>query len=247
LIERGTYQFGDTTISYVVTRSKRRKKTVAIKLDPLEGVSITVPHATSKQDVMAFIGKRAGWIMRNAGKLVLPPSPNDFVSGESLPYLGQQVPMSVEPSKSNRTKVSFDQLTFHVEVPVSLTGDERRQYIRTAFEKWYKERAAEQLPVVVEKWTSRIGARPKEILIRSQRRRWGSCASDGTIRFNWRVLMTEPALVEHVVVHEMLHLKHLNHSAAFWQEFNRIMPDYGIRKSRLNEVGVFLDLLKSNS
>jgi hypothetical protein len=242
LIERGTYEFGDTTIRYLVTRSKRRKKTVSIKLDPLEGVVIAVPQATSSEDVREFIRKRAGWIVRSTSKLVPPPRPKDFVSGESLPYLGRQVPMNVGPSKSRHTKVWFDQRTFHVEVSVSLTGDERQRKIRSAFEKWYKERAAEQLPVVVEKWTGRIGTGPKEILIRSQRRRWGSCASDGTIRFNWRVLMTEPALVEHVVVHEMLHLKHLNHSAAFWQEFKRIMPDYEIRKSRLNEVGQFLDL-----
>lgn len=242
MIERGTYEFGDTTIRYLVTRSKRRKKTVSIKLDPLEGAVIAVPHATSSEEVRAFIRKRAGWIVRSTSKLVPPPRPKDFVSGESLPYLGRQVPMNIGRSMSKHTKVWFDQRTFHVEVPASLKGDERREKIRSAFENWYKQRAAEQLPVVVDKWTGRIGARPKEILIRSQRRRWGSCAQDGTIRLNWRVIMAEPALVEHVVVHELLHLKHLNHSDVFWQEFKRIMPDYEIRKSRLNEVGQRLDL-----
>ena len=81
-----------------------------------------------------------------------------------------------------------------------------------------------------------------DVLIRDQRQRWGSCAPDGTLRFNWRVMMLEPALVDYVIVHELTHLAVPNHSDDYWKLVNRIMPDAQERRQKLREVGRTLPL-----
>ena len=115
--------------------------------------------------------------------------------------------------------------------------------IRRAVVGWYRDRAAERLPGVVERWWPRLGRSEKSrILIRDQRQRWGSCAPDGTLRFNWRAMMLKPALIEYVVVHELAHLTHRNHSTDFWDLLSTAMPDAQQRRLRLREEGRTLPL-----
>lgn len=76
------------------------------------------------------------------------------------------------------------------------------------------------------------------ISMRNQRTRWGSCSSDGNLNFNCRLLYVPPELVDYVVVHELAHRKHMNHSAAFWQEVERYMPDYRERRERLKQYSI---------
>ena len=80
------------------------------------------------------------------------------------------------------------------------------------------------------------------VLVRDQKTRWGSCSSDGTLRFNWRLAMLDPELVESVVVHELAHLDVMNHSPAFWKVVLRAMPDAKERGKRLREAGRYLPL-----
>ena len=78
--------------------------------------------------------------------------------------------------------------------------------------------------------------------MRDQRQRWGSCATDGTLRFNWRIMMLKPALIEYVVVHELAHLTHRNHSPDFWGLVASLLPDAQRRRQVLTEVGRTLPL-----
>ena len=80
------------------------------------------------------------------------------------------------------------------------------------------------------------------MLIRDQRQRWGSCAPDGTLRFNWRVVMLQPELAEYVVVHELAHLKISSHSAEYWTLISSLLPDAQQRRRRLREEGRLLPL-----
>ena len=93
------------------------------------------------------------------------------------------------------------------------------------------------------RWWPRFGGPDRsEVLIRDQRQRWGSCAPDGTLRFNWRVVMLAPALAEYVVVHELAHLRVRSHSTEFWGLVSRVIPDAQQRRRRLREAGKDLPL-----
>ena len=87
-----------------------------------------------------------------------------------------------------------------------------------------------------------VAASRREWLIRDQRRRWGSCAPDGTLRFSWRGMMLEPALIDYIVVHELAHLAQQNHSSDFWTLVASALPDAQERRKRLREAGRTLPL-----
>lgn len=76
------------------------------------------------------------------------------------------------------------------------------------------------------------------ITMRNQRTRWGSCSSDGNLNFNCRLLFVPPELVDYVVVHELAHRRHMDHSPAFWQEVEKYMPDYRERRKRLKQYSI---------
>jgi predicted metal-dependent hydrolase len=241
--ERDSVVFGATTIAYSIRRSRRRKKTIEITLDPSDGVLVSAPFGASSTDVARIVERRAGWIIRKSTESILRPRPKQFVSGESLPYLGRQVRLFVlrEPQDERvggmRVRVSFDHWSFRVLAPDYLAGDDRREAILHAITRWYKQRAQERLEERVLRWSDKLGCQVTRVVTRDQRQRWGSCAPDGTIRFNWRIVMAEPALIDYVVVHELLHLRVRNHSADFWSEMVKAIPDYRVRRARLKEFG----------
>ena len=240
--DRSSVRFGDTTIDYHVRRSKRRKKTVQVTVDG-GGVQVAAPMTTPDDELQAIVRKRAPWILSHASTSMLEAAPKRFVSGETLPYLGRNVRLVVESAGVRSPGVRFDHWRFRVAVPKAIDANDRYEPIRRAVVQWYRDRAAERLSDAVARWWPRLGQREmSRVLIRDQRQRWGSCAPDGTLRFNWRAVMLKPALIEYVVVHELAHLTHRNHSTAFWGLVYKVMPDAQQRRLRLREVGRALPL-----
>ena len=149
----------------------------------------------------------------------------------------------VEQADVRTASVRFDHWRFRVTVPRGMSDSERYTGARRAVVAWYRKRAAARLPTSVERWWPRLGRgdRPR-VLIRDQRQRWGSCAPDGTLRFNWRAMMLEPSLIEYIVVHELAHLTVKNHSAEFWGLVSNALPDVQQRRERLRDAGRALPL-----
>ena len=240
--EQGSVRFGGTTIQYHVRRSARRRKTVDITVDGT-GVQVAVPQDTPDEDVRDIVHRRAPWILAHAPETLLEALPKGFVSGETLPYLGRNVRMVVSVGDVRAPEVRFDHWRLRITVPRDLSEGNRSGCIRRAVVAWYRRRAEARLATIVERWWPRFGGRePYRLLIRDQRQRWGSCAPDGTLRFNWRLAMLRPDLAEYVVVHELAHLRVRNHSTEFWNLLSRAMPDAQERRRRLREVGKSLPL-----
>ena len=242
MTDRDFIRYGDTTIEYEIRRSERRKKTIQIMVGS-SGVRVLAPWATPDGDLRDIVRKRAPWILSHRSKALMEAAPKRFVTGETLPYLGRNLRMIFETVDVRSPEVRFDHWRFRVSEPPGLNGDQRIQLIGNTLMAWYRARAVDRLPATVDCWWPRFGHGPKpRILIRNQRKRWGSCASDGTLRFNWRVMMLEPALIEYVVVHELAHLKIRNHSSDFWALVLEALPDMQQRRKRLKEVGPTLSL-----
>ena len=240
--ERGSVRFGDTTINYEVRRSNRRRKTVEITVDG-GGVRVAAPVSTPNTQLKSIVRKRAPWILKHAAESSLTIQPKRFVSGETLPYLGRNVRIIVQKEDVRSPRVRFDHWRFRITVPQGLTGDGRYNEIRRCIVNWYRHRAAVRLPEVVTHWSSVLGCSGRSpVLIRDQRQRWGSCAPDGTLRFNWRAMMLKPALIEYVVVHELAHLTQRNHSTDFWDLVLKAMPDAQQRRRSLRDAGKLLPL-----
>ncbi len=113
---------------------------------------------------------------------------------------------------------------------------------RTALEARYKEAARSYIPKRVAYYHAMTGGTYKRISIRDQKTRWGSCSSKGTLSFNWRLMLAPPAVLDYVVVHELCHLTHMNHSKAFWQAVEAVCPDYRNLRKWLKEHGSELSI-----
>lgn len=240
--ERGEVRFGDSSIRYRVVRSPRRHKTIEITVDQPGAVTVSAPVDTPPERLEATVRRRAKWIIKHEGMANATPTPRRFVSGESLPYLGRSVRLTVHPTDEDQVAIRFHHWQFDIDVPRRLQGEERQRRVRAAVESWYRERASLKLPPRVERIATLLGVQPKAVLIRGQRIRWASCASDGTLRFNWRALMLPPALIDYVVAHELAHLRVRAHNAEYWAIVGQTIPDYRQRRERLTNAGLALGL-----
>ncbi len=233
---------GDETIEYRIRRSARRTRTILISVDR-DGVLIAAPLDTGDDELRELVVRRAPWVLKKLRALADAPPPLRFVSGETLPYLGRSLSLSCDHDGMGAPQVRLDDQRLRISVPAGLAGEERFAAVRDAVVAWYRARAAERLPAGVEDWWSRLGDGPPPlVLVRDQRRRWGSCGSDGVIRLNWRLVMLEAELIDYVVVHELSHLRVPNHSPSFWNLVGQSIPDAGDRHQRLREVALQLPL-----
>lgn len=242
MTEYSQVRYGGTTIDFQVTRTARRKKTVALTIDGDAGLLVAAPLGVPLDEIQAIVRLRAPWIVRKAAPSMLQAHTRRFVSGESILYLGRRVRMAVLEAEVPAVTIRFRHWSFEVTVPGHLDPNARALAIRRAFVRWYKARAQTRLTDRVQHWTIALGQHPSEILIRDQRQRWASCSPDGVLRFNWRVVMAEPSLLDYVVVHELVHLAVKNHSAQFWAQVAAAIPDYEVRRRRLRELGPYLTL-----
>lgn len=117
------------------------------------------------------------------------------------------------------------------------TDDIPKDAAVAALEKRYRDAAKEYIPKRVEYYHALTGGQYQKITIRDQKTRWGSCSSSGTLSFNYRLMLAPPRVLDYVVVHELCHLTHMNHSAAFWEMVASILPDYKEYRKWLRENG----------
>lgn len=242
MMGRDRVHVGDTVIEYEVRRSARRKKTLQIRIDG-DAVRVAAPAAAPDAELRAFVRAKAPWILERLAEAARKAAALRFVSGETLPYLGRQVPMAVECGDVQRPLVRLHGGSFRIVVPGNIDAGQREEQVGDAVIAWYGARALEHFPAGVDRWWRRVGCgKPSHVLIRNQRRRWGSCAADDTLRFSWRGMLLEPALIDYIIVHELAHLAVKNHSPDFWKLVDRAMPDAQQRRKRLREAGRSLPL-----
>jgi predicted metal-dependent hydrolase len=159
-----------------------------------------------------------------------------------LPYLGRLLELVLATHTGRRPLVRLDEDRVVVTTPAHLPESDRQVVIERALTRWFGQQAAQLLEARTKYWAAATGLAPRRVLIRNQRRRWASCSADGTLRFNWRLVMAPPDLVDYVVIHELAHLRVPNHSRAFWQEVERFVPEHRACRTRLREVGPALTL-----
>lgn len=114
--------------------------------------------------------------------------------------------------------------------------------VKNAVVKWYRERAREVLQQKVCYFQKFIGKSVGDIRIKEQKSRWGSCSAKGNLNFNWKIIMAEDDMIDYLVVHELCHRLHMNHSKEFWESVGKLIPDYKTKEKWLKENGTQLDL-----
>ena len=223
----------------IVIRPRRR--TVGIVVRAAGHVEVLAPPRLPAAEIEQLIRDKAGWIRK---KLQLQAEartrhqPKSFNDGETFALTGRPLTLVVEAGRRSTT-VEGDR------VIVCLPRYEpvrRERLIRQQLIDWYKQQALAHLVERVAHYSAIVGKKPHEIIIKGYRSRWGSCHRDGRICFNWRLVMAPPSVIDYVVVHELCHLVHHNHSPVYWRLVESILPEHHQAKQWLKRHGLSLDI-----
>lgn len=199
-----------------------RRKSATIKVE--EGVvSVVVPKALPMEKIHQLLAAKHQWILE---KLAIhadarPSRGKEYVSGEAFPYLGRNYRLKVVQGTVTPTKLVDGKIT--VTVPEYAL---QAHYVRRSLIHWYKRNADKKIREKVERYQSVVGIETAVVRIKDFKSRWGSCTPYGDLEFNWLVVLAPNRIVDYVVVHELCHLLHHDHSPQFWREVERVMPDY---------------------
>jgi predicted metal-dependent hydrolase len=237
--------FGTTSIVYSIRRSGERD-TIAITVGPDAAVSVVAPKGLRRVQIAKVVSSKAPWILRQQDSVRRHHRayPKEFISGESVYYLGRQYKLKVLAAEHRPSgkQVVCTRGEFRVTVRLFSSTQERARLVREALIRWLKGRATDQLTEVTRSFASKLGLSYSDVQICEIKKRWGSGSPSGKLRFNWRIIMAPRRLVEYVVAHELCHLRHNDHSREFWRLLERVMPDYERRRSELEKIGPKLDL-----
>ena len=161
-------------------------------------------------------------------------APYEFVTGESIAYLGREYRLKVLPGATGRMKLKHRCL----EVPVRT---KTRKAVRAALVSWFRGKAEDRFPGRVEGCQGVVGVPMPPVVISNQRKRLASWGRDGTMRLNWRLIQVPDWMVDYVVVRQLVRLWHGDRERDFWQAFERVMPDCRFRREALRreEPGLF--------
>ena len=221
-----------------IIRSSKRK-TSAIKIQKGR-VYVMVPKDLSRVAIESLVFNKARWITEKLSHqqslLALPIK--TFSSGERYAYLGSDYVLTIITGVTPTIKHDQDQLI----VTVPDQSLKHSAIIKALLIDWYKQQAVVALKLKTQRYASIIGVQPTSITIKTYKARWGSCSVSGALQFNWKLMMAPERVVDYVVVHELCHLLHHNHSPAFWAAVARYCPDYRHQSVWLKRHGASLEI-----
>ncbi len=228
---------GDGFTAEIIRSSKR--KTSAIKIQKGQ-VYVRVPKWLSQVAIEFLVINKTRWITEKLthqqSLLALPAKA--FSSGERYGYLGCEYVLTVVIGMTTTIKLDQD----HLIVTVRDQCLDNKAIIKALLINWYKQEALVALKLKMQHYAAIIGVQPTSITIKTYKARWGSCSLSGAIQFNWKLMMAPECVVDYVVVHELCHLLHHNHSPAFWAAVSQYCPDYRNHSAWLKRHGASLDI-----
>lgn len=225
-------------IEYTVVRSAQRTQTISIQLRR-GAVIVRAPLRTSAAEISSAVAKRAGWIAARLGGATSPEAAPTLSPGQPLPWRGGTIALACERLPLAHPAIALENGVLRASIPEATTSSAEAAIVESLVKRWYAASALEAVSAAVAEWAPRMEVQPRSVLIRDQRSRWGSCARDGTLRFNWRVAVCDASVVEYVVVHELAHLRHPDHQAGFWALVGATLPDFAVRRAALHRVSSF--------
>ena len=202
------------------------KRQLGMRVTPDMKILVKVPLHWSKEQVHSYLQKYQPWIQKQETRIQESKAfTREGKVGETYPYLGKDYSLHFQeaPHKKLRIQISGNTL-------ICTGQDFQAPKVIKAIQAWYKQRATEIIEDRVHHYSSIYGFKPKQIRIKSIKTRWGSCSSLGNLNFAWTLICFDLKVIDYVVVHELCHLKQMNHSPQFWRLVQGIVPDYKAQK-----------------
>lgn len=212
-----------------------RRKTVSISVQPDCSVRLLVPANLPDKKIRELVKQKSNWIESKIAyfkEIQKHHREKEYISGECFTYLGRNYRLKIDQNTVNE-EVKLVNGRFTISIPSDVPEDEQAELVIMQLSKWYQKHAVTCLEEKVRRYATRLGVSPISIGVKKYKSRWGSCHADGRINFNWRIIMAPHFVVDYVVVHELCHLVHHNHSKKFWNLVETILPDHTERRAWL--------------
>ena len=218
-----------------------RRKTADIVIERNGVVTVRPPADYTPEQVDAVVDSKRMWIYRNLAEwkdLNASAVAREWVNGETFLYLGRAYRLSLVSAQDRPLQLKEGRFCLSRTV-VEQGGTEAA---RKAFEAYFTDKGRQRFSERLAWFAPKVGVNVASIKVKEMGYRWASCGKSGTLNFHWKCMMAPPKIIDYIVVHELCHYHHRNHSAAFWNEVDKVMPDYRERKEWLRRYGASLDV-----
>ena len=221
-------------ITYSLTTSDR--KTLSIYIERDGQISVLAPQNFTVKQIEDVLEQKRGWIYKSLAEwedLNATRVKHEYVNGEGFLYMGRTYRLQIVEQQ---------------EKPLILKNGHfvlRSQSLPKAddvFKEFYRQKGNVKLRERVLYYQDKLGVKANEVRILELKNRWASCSDKGNLNFHWKCMMAPLTVLDYVVVHELVHLKHKNHTTAFWNEVDKLIPDYQDRKQWLKVNGAGMGL-----
>jgi predicted metal-dependent hydrolase len=212
----------DNELTYRI-RHSRKAKYLRLQINPSTGLEVVIPRGYNLEEAENFIYKKKEWILRH---LQAAPVPEEFT------YLGEKIKIKQRYDLFlKRHRITLKKNTMQIESPSGSTED-----LSFMVNAWLKHRAKSYLPERTEFLARKYNFSFNRLSLRNQKTRWGSCSASGNISLNYRLMKYRKEVIDYVIIHELCHLKEMNHSKKFWNLVESLVPGYKLLKRELKRL-----------
>lgn len=213
---------GNPPVELILRRSARARR-ISLRVSGLDGrVTLTLPKGVSEREALSFAREKESWLR---GHLATQPEEVAVAPGALLPVEGDLLEIRSGPGRSVRREGSA----------LLVPGDPDRAGARV--QGWLKTLARDRLAEASDRHATALGRPYTRITLRDTRSRWGSCSSQGALMYSWRLILAPAEVLDYVAAHEVAHLRHMDHSRAFWGQVEALFGDPTAPRLWLREHG----------
>ncbi|MDD2234171.1 MAG: SprT family zinc-dependent metalloprotease [Desulfitobacteriaceae bacterium] len=234
---------GEIVIPYELKISTRAQRiTIYVRQGQ---VKVSVPVGVAERQVQKFILSKQQWIYKYWQQFQEQQILRDrkiYKSGQIFPYRGRNLTIEVGEHGYKTIGVSLIQDNLWINFPVNAPLENRPYYIKKALVFWCKKQARQIFRNKLDHYAGIMGVKYKTLRIKEQKTKWGSCSAQGNINLNWKVIMAPDIVIDYLIIHELAHLKYLNHSRDFWDLVADYMEDYKQWRKWLKDHGGDLEV-----
>lgn len=221
---------------YVFELHTSRRKTLTLRVRADGRLTVDAPTGTPLPFIYDFVRSRARWIDKHQARLEAQNASQPerhYQHGEQWPYLGQFYPLHITTGASEGVTLTDGEMHVTVKTPARAKAVLRKWYAERARE-FFSQRIKALLPLVAT-----VGIPPPDkIAVREMISRWGSCSGRGRVALNLKLIQLSPALIDYVILHELCHLKELNHSPRYYALLDAVLPDWKTRRQTLRQTTI---------
>lgn len=209
------------------------KKNISIKINKDGEIIVYAPIGISYSYIETLLRKKQNWIINNVNNL----KNSCYNKDDKVIFLGIEYIRKIEQANKDKVYIKGDFVYIK-------TKEINSKYINKVLRDWYIEQAESLLINRVKKLSIKNNLLPSKIIIKNQKSRWGSCNSKKEIRLNWRLILMPYDIIDYIIIHELCHLKQMNHSKVFWNLVESIVPNYKELEKWLKENGRLIIMIE---